>query len=296
MKLSAFHWFLFIGLLTRGSVLLSQTDSLRGIQNDIMLHPCDSYTAYTLKKNEFVYNQSPFTFPLPSWAWWGITDKITAEIDLLPLVGGFFVPPHLPVPSLNFRFKLTEQRGFKPTMAFETMFQHLWSTQNQSNGPVVFVERFSGNSWYNHLNMSWYNSKKLRLHVSAGVAYNEDLTLANLDSAKASTRFFERTINPNLSVSVDWRPTPWLSTHLTTSYGTTFVYLDNIPRKYQLTYGFRIAPFYKAKWGILHCFRAEFAAIYIHFPDVKASMTNYLPVFPYFYWQWNCKKKDRRKG
>lgn len=61
-----------------------------GLQSDIMLHPTDGFTAYTLKKNEIVYCQSPFTLPLPSWAWWGITDKITAEIDLLPLLGGFF--------------------------------------------------------------------------------------------------------------------------------------------------------------------------------------------------------------
>jgi hypothetical protein len=36
---------------------LAQSDSLQGIQADIMLHPCDAFTAYTLKKmNLFIIN------------------------------------------------------------------------------------------------------------------------------------------------------------------------------------------------------------------------------------------------
>ena len=269
-----------------------QSDSLKGIQTDIMLHPCDAFTAYTLKKNEFIYNQSPFTLPLPSWAWWGITDRITAEIDLLPLVGGLFVPPHLPVPSLNFRFRLYNKPHL--SIAFETMFQHLWTAQNQSNGPALFVERYPGSSWYNRFNFSWYNQKKLRFHFSAGATYSEELFIASLDSTNFRSRYFQRTVNPDLSASVDWRPTPWISMHLTASYGTTFVYLDNVPRKYELNYGFRIAPFYKCKWGLLRSFRTEFSGLYMFFPDAKEYITNYFPIFPYFYWQWTCKKKEKK--
>jgi hypothetical protein len=286
------HFFLFFFAGFFSSPVNAQPDSLRGLQTDIMLHPGDGFTAYTLKKNEFIYNQSPFTLPLPSWAWWGITDKITAEIDLLPLLGGFFQPPHLPVPSLNFRFRLYNQQKWIPTIAFETMFQHLWTTQNQADLATISIERDKGNSWYNRFNFSWYNQKRLHLHLSLGATYTENLRIENKDSLAPQGRFFSKTVNPDLSLSLDWRPKPWFSTHLTASYGTTFVYLDNIPRKYQVAYGFRFAPFYGLQCGFLRTFRLELTGLYMHFPDAKESLATYLPIFPYFYWQWTCKKKN----
>jgi len=266
-------------------------DSLAGIQNDIMLHPADAFTGYTLKKNEFVYNQSPFTLPLPSWAWWGITDKITMEIDLLPLVGGFFQEPHLPVPSFNFRFKLNEAINKQPQLAFETMFQYLWQTQNQSDLEELFVERQGGWSFFNRINASGKLGRKTFIHSSAGITYTQNLLVHNNDSMNYVGKFFKHTINPDFSLSIDYRWRPWISTHFTSSYGTTFVYLDNIPRKYQLSYGFRVAPFYQSRFGILRCFRAELIGLYIYMPDSKSAIKQELPIFPYFYWQWTLKKK-----
>jgi hypothetical protein len=264
-----------------------------GLQSDIMLHPTDGFTAYTLKKNEFVYCQSPFTLPLPSWAWWGITDKITAEIDLLPLLGGFFQAPNLPVPSFNFRFKLMEQKGIKPSLAFETMYQHLWITQNQSDQENLRIERQGGNSWYNRFNFSWKLNSKLHIHCSTGVTYTENLLIENKDTLNYKGVFFDRTINPDISFNVDWRMRPWISTHLTTSYGSTFVYLDNIPRKYQISYGFRIAPFYKNKFRFLRTMRAELIGFYMWLPDAQEEIQSVVPIFPYLYWQWTFKSKKK---
>ena len=261
------------------------------LQNETFLHPADAFTAYTLPKGEIVYCQSPFTLPLPSWAWWGITDKITAEIDLLPLLGGLFQEPNLPVPSFNFRFALLEQQGIRPAMAFETMYQHLWRSQNQADQENLRVERQGGNSWYNHLNFSWQVKDHLYLHLSAGATYTENLLIENKDSLNYQGQFFKNTINPDLSFSIDWRTKPWLSTHLTTSYGSTFVYLDNIPRKYQISYGFRLAPFYQHRRSFLRNFRAELIGFYMFMPDAGVSIQSFAPVFPYFYWQWNWKKK-----
>lgn len=269
-------------------------DSLRkGLQAEILLHPADGFTAYTLKKNEFVYCQSPFTLPLPSWAWWGITDKITAEIDLLPLIGGFFQKPHLPVPSFNFRFKIAEQKSGRPAIAFETMFQHLWTTQNQSDQPNLSVERQGGNSWFNRFNFSWQTKGNLHVHFSAGVTYTENLLIENKDTLNYKGRFFKNTINPDVSLSFDWRPKPWLSSHFTSSYGTTFVYLDNIPRKYQVSYGFRVAPFYKNRFGILRTLRAELIGFYIWMFDAQEEIQSVVPIFPYFYWQWTIKSRKK---
>lgn len=291
MNKSLAIYLLILYLFAIPTSVYSQEREYANLQNEILLHPADGFTAYTLKKNEFVYCQSPFTLPFPSWAWWGITDKITAEIDLLPLLGGFFQKPHLPVPSLNFRFKLKEQKGIVPTIAFETMFQHLWVTQNQSDQSNLRIERQSGNSWYNRFNFSWQTKNNLHIHFSSGLTYTENLLIENKDTSNYIGKFFKKTINPDISLSFDWRPKPWLTTHFTTSYGTTFIYLDNIPRKYQVSYGFRIAPFYKNRFGILRTFRAEFIGFYMWMPDAKEEIESIVPIFPYLYWQWTFNKK-----
>ena len=283
-------------ILVCSSITFSQSDSLKGIQNDVFLHPTDGFTAYTLKKNEFVYNQSPFTLPLPSWAWWGITDKITMEIDLLPLIGGIFQKPHLPVPSINFRFKLIEQKGIRPTIAFETMYQHLWNKVTQSDQPNAEVTR-KGNSWYNRFNLSWKMGQKFYTHLSLGATYVENLYFSNNDTLDLKEKFYPTSFTPDFNLSIDYRWKPWISLNATVSYGTTFVYLDNVPHKQQISYGFRIAPFYKAKRGIFRNFRAEFIGYYIYLPDIKEGIESVVPIFPYFYWQWTLKnKKDRHKN
>ncbi len=273
-------------LINMPSYFVFGQDTTRiGLQSEILLHPADGFTAYTLKKNEFVYAQSPFTLPMPSWAWWGITDNITAEIDLLPLLGGFFQEPYLPVPSFNFRFKISDQQSIKPSIAFETMFQYLWRTQNQFDQSNLRIER-EGSSWFNRFNFSWQTRGDLHFHISTGLTYTQNLLIENKDPLNYNGRFFERTINPDLSLSLDWRPKPWLSSHLTTSYGTTFVYLDNIPRKYQVSYGFRVAPFLNKESGFLQTLRAELIGFYIWMPDAKEEIESLVPIFPYLYWQW----------
>ena len=290
MKIRIVHIFI---LFVFPAFAFGQSDSLKGLQTEIFLHPADGFTAYTLKKGEFVYNQSPFTLPLPSWAWWGITDNITAEIDLLPLIGGLFQDPHFPVPSLNFRFKLFNQNKLIPSIAFETMYQHLWNKVIQSDQQNAIVTR-KGNSWYNHLNFSWKINPKLYTHVSIGATYVENLYFSNNDSLDLIEKFYPQSFTPDFNLSIDYRMKPWISLHATGTYGTTFVYLDNIPRKQQVSYGFRIAPFYKNKRGILRTFRAEFIGYYIHLPDINESIESILPIFPYFYWQWTFKRENKK--
>jgi len=38
--------------------------------------------------------------------------------------------------------------------------------------------------------------------------------------------------------------------------------------------------------GILRNMRMEFAAFYIHLPDIGESIIFPIPLIPYFYWQW----------
>lgn len=280
-------YIIFMWLCSTG-LLFGQRDSLKDLQTETFLHPADGFTAYTLKKGEFVYNQSPFTLPLPSWAWWGITDNITAEIDFLPLIGGMFQKPHLPVPSFNFRYRLSGQNKLKPAIAFETMYQHLWYEVVQSERPIVSRK---GNSWYNHINLSWKITSKFYTHVSVGATYIENLYLSNDNPDHLIEKFYPKLWSPDFNLSLDFRTKAWMSFHVTTSYGTTFVYLDNVPKKQQISYGFRLAPFYKNKWGFLRTFRVELIGYQIYLQDIDASITAALPVFPYFYWQWTFKKK-----
>lgn len=273
--------------------VFGQSKSLEGLQTETFLHPTDGFTAYTLKKGEFVYNQSPFTLPFPSWAWWGISDNITAEIDFLPLIGGFFQKPNIPVPSFNFRFKLIEQNKYIPTIAFETMYQHLWNEVTQSNQPNAIVRR-KGNSWYNHLNFSWRITTKLFYHISFGATYVENLYFSNNDTLNIIEKFYPKSFTPDFNFSIDYRWKPWISLNATGSYGTTFVYLDNVPRKKQISYGFRIAPFFKSKRKFLKYLRAEFIGYYINLPDINESIESILPIFPYFYWQWTVKGKQKK--
>lgn len=271
--------------------MLGQKDSLQGLQTDVFLHPADGFTAYTLKKRTFIYNQSPLSLPLPSWAWWGITDNITAEIDLLPLLGGFFQKPNLPVPSFNFRFKLKDQNKLNPALAFETMFQYLYNPIDQSNN-IYFASWRKGASWFNRVNASWCIKSKFYIHVSAGVTYSHYLRLINKDSQYYKEKIFVDKISPDASLTFDYR-FKRISYHATVSYGTTFIGIDNVPRKFQIVYSVRVAPFYKFKYGILRNFRFDWQGFYVAFPDIMASA--YIPIFiPYVYWQWTIKNRQKQ--
>jgi hypothetical protein len=225
------------------------------------------------------------TFPLPSWAWIGVTDWLTAEIDLLPLLGGFFIEPHLPVPSLNLRFKLRDH------VAYETMAQYQWRPFDDQLGPEspVHIER-DGLSWFHRINVTLPVASGFRVHASLGATYARSLTIENQNRTKYRGRHFEDLISPDASLGLDWRPLPWLSLHSTTSYGTTFVYLDNVPRKAQVTLAFRLAPFESRRQGWLgsaffRCMRVEASLLHIYFLDAQESLSLPVPIFPYFYWQ-----------
>ena len=84
----------------------------------------------------------------------------------------------------------------------------------------------------------------------------------------------------------DWRASPWISLHATASYGSTFIYLDNVPRKLEVVYGFRVAPFFWSDWAVLRCFRVEAPGFYMYFPTAREGAGFVVPFLPYLYWQW----------
>jgi hypothetical protein len=262
----------------------SQGES-RGLIDERMLHPGDAFTATTLRQGELIYNQSVQTLPLPSWAWWGVTDWLTAEIDLLPLLGGFFIEPHLPVPSFNLRFRLRDGGGESLSIAYETMVQYLWEPYPQADFGNLHIVR-DDLSWYHRLNVTQPLSETVALHASAGFTFSRSIVIENKDREVYRGRTFHDLVSPDGSLAVDWRVAGWLSLHASASYGTTFVYLDNVPRKAQLMGAFRVAPFYRSRYGFLRTLRIESAVFTIYFPDAGEWATLPVPIFPYVYWQW----------
>ncbi len=272
---------------------LGSKDSLGGLQKDIFLNPLNSSTGYTLKKGEAIYAQAINSLPLPSWAFIGITDRLTAEIDFLPLIGGLLTKPHLPVPSLNFRYKLMDQKSGIPTLAYETMYQYLYNEFDQADNPYFSTWR-EGSSWYNRINASWKIKNRFHLHFSIGAIYSQHLRLVNKDSLNYQEKVFAGKITPDVLLGLDYR-LKRISFHLHTSYGSTFTYLDNVPRKFEVMYGIRLAPFYKNRFGLLKTFRLEWSGFYVAFNDINVSA--YVPIFlPYIYWQWTFNnKRDKNK-
>ena len=278
--------------------LFGQEDSTRierPLTEDAYLHPIDCVTPYTLKKGEWIYAQSVQTLPFPSWGFVGITDKLTAQIDLLPWLYGAFSELKKPIPSLNCRYRFNEQNGFVPTIGVEAMFVHFWDTLQRFETPTLTVWE-NGSYFHFKPSIGYVIDDQWNINLSAGVDYIGELIMQNNDSANFNVQTFNKSWNPNFSLGVDYRPSKWISYHLGYSYGSTLTYLENVPRKHQLTYGFRVAPFYKNRFGILRCMRVELLAINSFFPDIRAKKVFPFPVFPYFYWQWTVKKKQKSRS
>ena len=269
--------------------LFGQVDSIQkinSIKDDVYLHPIDCITPYSLEKGEWIYNQSIQTLPFPSWAFVGITNKLTAQIDLLPWVFGTFSELKKPIPSLNFRYRFNEQKSLIPTIGVETMFVHFWDTLQRFE--TTSLTMWENGSYFHFKPSIGYRIKdKWDVNLSVGVDYIEELIMKNNDSLNSQTKGFTNSWNPNFSIGIDYRPSNWVSYHMGYSYGSTLTYLENIPRKRQFNYGFRIAPFYKNRFSILRNMRAELVAINGYFSDIDANQSFPIPVFPYFYWQWS---------
>jgi len=257
--------------------LYGSSNKTDGLKSEAMLHPVDAFTGYTLKKGEWIYNQA--LTPYPSWFWWGITDNITTELDTECWLGG--------VVSFNFRFKLLNQRTFIPTVAFETMYQYLPKEIDQLDTYDYLSVKRKGNIWYNRLNLSWEIKKNLYLNVSGGATYLEHLTIDNSDTSNYEGETYNNRVTPDVSASIDFRAYEWLSLHAAASYGTTFIYLDNVPRKQQFNVGARFAPFYKHRKGILRNFRIELAILTFRFKEVDHLVSG---PFGFIYWQWGGNK------
>jgi len=238
-----------------------------------MLHPLDNYTADMFRRGEQAYYQ-PLQ-PFPGWASWAPTNWMTVHLDFEAWLGG--------VPSLGLKFGSLKQRGVFPAAAFETMFQYLPQRINLlENYDYLDIIR-AGASSTTRVNLSWRLSPTFRIHFSPGVTYSHNLLIRSSHRSTNRGASYHKLVAPDASLAADWRPLGWLATAAAASYGSTFVYLDNVPLKYQLCSGVRLAPFYRMNFGPLKNFRAELAFEYFHFADAGESVAG---PGGYLYWQW----------
>ena len=245
--------------------------------DETMLHPGDAFTAHTFAGGELAYHQAPT--PYPSWAFWGITDWLTVELDFEAWLGG--------VPSLNARARLRGQRGAIPAIAYETMFQYLGEEIDLLEDYSSLSVRRHGASWSNRINLSWSLSRKLALHASGGATYSRDLSIDNADVEMPHGNRYQRATHPDGSLAIDWRVARWASLHATASHGSTFLYVDNVPRKRQAVIATRLAPCLGSRHGFLRKLRLELALVSMRFEDADETLSGPMG---FVYWQWGLPK------
>ena len=246
-----------------------------GLVDEVMLHPLDAFTAFTLHQGEWKYNQA--LDPFPSWVEYGLTDRLTLQMDFNAWVGG--------VPGLFMRYRLN-QNVIQPELALESMILFISRKINVIEDYDYLNVLRKGVNWYVRINSSWQLSSRFYFHLSVGTTYADFIKIENAKRDSYHGKTYERTFSPDFSFAADWRISQWLSFHSTASYGTTFLYLDNEPRKYQFTYGFCIKPFRNNKRGFLRHFHVQLASLTIHYREAQETLSLPIPLYPFFYWQW----------
>lgn len=265
----------------------ADTSQFNPINDDTYLHPVDGTTPYTFKKGECFYAQSLQTFPGPGWAFVGVTESLTLQLDFTPLIGGLFLKPHYPIPSISARYKVMEQKKTRPAMSVEAQFFHLWDTLKRFD--IKDYTLYQKGSYFHLKTMYGYKFGSFYINGSLGFDYMNNMWWVR---DQFSAYNLSRKINPNFSFGMSWRASHWISYHLAFTYGSTLTYFENVPRKLQFNYGMRVALFYKNKWRILRNMRVELISINSWFRDIGEYSGIPLPVYPLFYWQWQGKNRS----
>jgi hypothetical protein len=284
--------FLFFFAAIFFSPAKAQSDSLRGLQTDVMLHPGESFTGYTLQKNEVIvsYSLTSYYHPQPTFISWGITDRLTTEVDITTtFLAGLVDYGYSLNPTFNIRYKLFRGSKRLKALALETNFQNLsWIYEGENHGTAGTSR--AGLSASIRLNSSFQVREKLHFHASIGASFNQDFSFYT-DTEEEQ---FALINSPAFSLAADWRPKSWFSTHLALGYGYIPLYMRFTPRNFNAAYSFRFAPFLNQKWGVFRTFRVEIGGFCAYFPRFDAWVGMPVPIIAQLYWQWSFKKKEKK--
>jgi hypothetical protein len=135
-----------------------------------LINPLDSFTAEVMHDGEWLYGQPPALSP--GWMFWGVTDRLTAELDFMAWLGG--------VADINIRYGIIDPEKNTFGLAWENMVFYLppeLGDLNQSQEHVLFERNGAGA--YSRLNSSWQFLPRQWLLLSAGVSYSHYLRIEN---------------------------------------------------------------------------------------------------------------------
>lgn len=242
------------------------------------LNQGDMATADVFRKSEWSYNQP--AIPAPGWMRWGVTDNLTVQLDLTAWVFG--------VPSANFRYSLFSSSSGVFKAAWETMYvyfdpDHPEFQDFNKNDEFIFLRR-TGNTGFTKLNFS--AGRRWIVHWSLGASYSDRLEIRNENRPEQFGKSYVRLWDPTAMIGLEWRHSPRTALHIAASYGETFFFMENRPRKEQLVYGIRWAPLLGSRGAFWRNLRLEFNALHYNFPDARERYALWLPIYPYAYWQW----------
>lgn len=268
---------IWILLLALAPALWATEPSLR---TEPDLNPGDLFTADVLQKGDWSYGQPPKF--LPGWFRYGATDRLTLQFDATAWVGG--------VPDMNARLALIPSEPGESGLAWETMIlyfnprlRHL--NDLNSDDRHLFIQRH-GMAGYSRLNAGLALGETVTAELSGGASYSNNLIIQNENRDIFHGRSFRHLVDPAASAGFVGRPGDRWSWHFGASYGETFLFMENRPRKWQGTYGFRFIPFRGSRKAILRNMRIEVNALFVYFKDAKEKRSLPVPIFPVFYWNW----------
>jgi hypothetical protein len=250
-----------------------------GITHDIFIHPADGYTAYTLPKGQWIYAQ-PIDLK-PGIAQVGLNDKNTL---ILPANHWFEKTV-----SIGYRRKLFSQKKQIPSMAVETHYQYLFAPVNQLDfNENIEVWRL-GHNYNLRMNFSYLLQEYIYLHFSVGGTYTEVFNVNLPDSSYTNDILIGNSLTPDFLLNIEWRAKDWLALFIQPSYGSTFFYAENTPRKKQILIGSRFAPFFKSKKSFFNHFRLE-----IVYQGAQFDKNNYFynTITGNLYWNFRIKKHN----
>lgn len=251
-----------------------------GLLSEPALNPGDISTSDVLRKNEWSYNQP--LIPAPGWMRWGLTENLTVQLDFTAWIFG--------VPSANFRYSFSRAESGRSNLALEMMYvyfvpDHPELQDFNKDDKNLFIQR-KGHTGYAKISGSHEYQSQLILYGSLGASYSQSYEVRNENRSRSYGKEFEKLWDPTATLAVEYRATPNLAYHFNASYGETFFLMENRPRKHQIVYGVRLAPYLTDKKSFYRNIRFELNALYFSFPDAREEYVLPLPIYPYAYWQW----------
>lgn len=236
------------------------------------LAPLTLWTSDVLRPGEVFF--SPW-----GWTACGINDRVTLEWDWMLAVGlcpaGYLKVNYLRHKNLSLSFDILDY-FIRPALVdtVEDLFP-------EYHGVGYKV---SGNMGWLHTTATYDLTKKLRVHMTAGLSYHHYYHLWRKEPLPQLG--VERTdaISPDLWFGLDYKHSKVVRFMGIVLYGNSFGFWDQVPRKLQLIAGVNLAPFPDNWWGIFRRMRFDLGVFNTYFLEVDKEQ-GWFPA-PYMYWQF----------